>query len=376
MPSILLSYRRADTRWITGRIFDRLERHYGRDHVFMDIDAIPFGLDFRKHIRKILQKCDIMLAIIGPSWLALDEAGRSRLLDETDWVRIEIEAALAKDIPVIPIRVDDAILPHPQLLPESIREIVFRQAAELDAGRDFHAHMDRLIRSMDQLLAELERNPDAKAELPVAEAVALSAPAETLPAPSHEAPPLGVLVPPRAGVEAITVAVAAAKPSERQIEPPVAKSDAPLVVAQSRPRRASVMLLVGTLCGLVVLVIAFLSWQSRREVSNTEQTRPWVDTGYQEPEAAPDYPWTDASGYTYTPTERARLIELGKLKPITGSSAKASVSSPPQQPDPVAAPQQSADADYPWVDGNGYTYTPTERARLIELGKLKPIGAR
>ncbi len=200
MPSILLSYRRADTRWITGRIFDRLERHYGRDHVFMDIDAIPFGLDFRKHIRKILQKCDIMLAIIGPSWLALDEAGRSRLLDETDWVRIEIEAALAKDIPVIPIRVDDAILPHPQLLPELIREIVFRQAAELDAGRDFHAHMDRLIRSMDQLLAELERNPDAKAELPVAEAVALSAPAETLPAPSHEAPPLGVLVPPRAGV--------------------------------------------------------------------------------------------------------------------------------------------------------------------------------
>jgi hypothetical protein len=134
--------------------------------------------------------------------------------------------------------------------------------------------------------------------------------------------------------------------------------------------------LVGTLCGLVVLAIAFLTWQSRQEVSNTEQTRPWVDTGYQEPEVAPDYPWTDASGYTYTPTERARLIELGKLKPISGGSAKASASSPPQQPDPVAVPQQSADADYPWVDGSGYTYTPTERARLIELGKLKPIGSR
>ena len=153
MTTIILSYRRDDTSWIAGRIHDRLKGHYGSDCVFMDIDSIPFGLDFREHIHESLKTCDILLAIIGPDWTAPNEEGQARLFDETDWVRIEIETALAKKIPVIPVLIDGTRLPPARDLPEGVRDIVFRQAADVDAGRDFHAHMDRLIGAMDQLLA-------------------------------------------------------------------------------------------------------------------------------------------------------------------------------------------------------------------------------
>jgi hypothetical protein len=152
MPTIMLSYRRDDSKWIAGRIFDRLEGHYGKDNVFMDIDAIPVGLDFREHLQQSLQRCDILLAIVGPRWLGTDEHGHQAIADETDWVRIEIETALAKQIPVIPILIDRMRMPKATELPDSLRNFAFRQAAEVDSGVDFRSHMDRLIRSMDQYL--------------------------------------------------------------------------------------------------------------------------------------------------------------------------------------------------------------------------------
>ena len=152
MPTIILSYRREDTAWIAGRVHDRLKGHFGEDNVFMDIDSIPFGLDFREHIQDSLDRCDILVAIVGPRWATPDESGRLRLTDETDWVRIEIEAALAKKIPVIPVLIDGAALPAPADLPEGLRNLAFRQAAPVDSARDFHPHMDRLIKAMDKLL--------------------------------------------------------------------------------------------------------------------------------------------------------------------------------------------------------------------------------
>jgi uncharacterized membrane protein HdeD (DUF308 family) len=162
---------------MVGRICDRLRDHYGRDSVMMDIDSIPYGLDFRKHIKETLKRCDVMLAVIGPGWAALSNDGQSRLVDEADWVRIEIETALAKDIPVIPVLLNGAPMPKVRDLPETMQDLAFRQAAPLDLGRDFHAHMDRLIGVMDELLtistaakpaAELRANalPTATAQAP------------------------------------------------------------------------------------------------------------------------------------------------------------------------------------------------------------------
>jgi hypothetical protein len=96
MATILLSYRREDSAWVAGRMHDRLKTHYGTDNVFMDIDSIPFGLDFRDHIQSSLDRCDILIAIVGPQWAAKNEQGQLRICEEADWVRIELETALAK----------------------------------------------------------------------------------------------------------------------------------------------------------------------------------------------------------------------------------------------------------------------------------------
>src|SRR6266403_1589446 len=150
MPKIVISYRRDDTDAIAGRIRDRLANHYGEQSVFMDIDSIPVGVNFREYITKALQDTDVMLAIIGPRW-AGGSGERTRIGNTTDPVRIELEKAFELGIQVVPVLVNNATMPDPNQLPESIRELSDRNAAFVDTGRDFHAHVDRLIRSLKQL---------------------------------------------------------------------------------------------------------------------------------------------------------------------------------------------------------------------------------
>jgi Polyglycine hydrolase-like, structural repeat/TIR domain len=152
MPKITISYRRADSDAIAGRIRDRLARHYGDRAVFMDIDSIPFGIDFREHIQSELANNDVLVAVIGPNWLGAGEGGRLRIAEETDPVRIEVETALARKIPVIPVLVQGAAMPRPDELPDTMKSFAFHNAAQVDTGRDFHPHVDRLIRSMDRIL--------------------------------------------------------------------------------------------------------------------------------------------------------------------------------------------------------------------------------
>ncbi len=152
MPKIIISYRRADSGVITGRIRDRLAQHYGDDSVFMDIDNIPVGMDFRKNIADALAKNDILLAVIGPDWLGAASSGPGRIHDQDDPVRIEVETALQRGIPTIPVLVGGASMPKADDLPDSLKSLSFHNAAEVDSARDFHAHMDRLIGSMDAAL--------------------------------------------------------------------------------------------------------------------------------------------------------------------------------------------------------------------------------
>ena len=94
MPTIVISYRRTDSSAVAGRIFDRLIAHYDEESVFLDIDNIPFGIDFRAHIQQTLQGADVVLAIIGANWLGVSPGGGTRMCEPTDPVRIEIETAL------------------------------------------------------------------------------------------------------------------------------------------------------------------------------------------------------------------------------------------------------------------------------------------
>jgi hypothetical protein len=148
MPMIAISYRRSDSSAIAGRIFDQLIAHYGAASVFMDID-IPLGTDFRSHIRKTLQHSDVLLAIIGPDWLGSSKGETHGLREKTDPVRMEIETALRRKLPIIPILVDDAKMPARAELPESFSNFAYLNAAEVSTGRDFRGHMNRLIEAIN-----------------------------------------------------------------------------------------------------------------------------------------------------------------------------------------------------------------------------------
>jgi peptidoglycan hydrolase-like protein with peptidoglycan-binding domain len=151
MPRITISYRRDDSGAITGRIFDRLVGYYGRESVFRDIDNIPLGVDFRQHINSILDQSDIVLAIVGPRWIG-PRRGQSRLDDAADPVRVEIEVALRKDVPLIPVLVLRAMMPQVSQLPESLKDFAYRNGIQVDTDQDFDNHITRLMRAMDQLL--------------------------------------------------------------------------------------------------------------------------------------------------------------------------------------------------------------------------------
>jgi TRAP-type mannitol/chloroaromatic compound transport system permease small subunit len=142
---------------MAGRIFDRLVSQYGEDAVFIDIDSMPIGLDFRDHLEGVLRDIDVLLAIVGPMWMGPAGTEKPRIFDADDFVRIEVEAALKRGIPVIPVLIDRAEMPKAELLPASIREFAFRNGITVDSGRDFRIHMDRLISAVDRLLASASR---------------------------------------------------------------------------------------------------------------------------------------------------------------------------------------------------------------------------
>jgi hypothetical protein len=155
MANIIISYRRSDSAAIAGRIRDRLAEYYGADAIFMDIDSIPFGIDFRQQIHEVVTKNHIMLVLIGQKWMGAKKGGMFRISgDKDDPVRIEIETALKQRMPLIPVLVGRASMPKSSALPESLQKLCFLNAAEVDDGRDFHQHLDRLIRAMDRLLTE------------------------------------------------------------------------------------------------------------------------------------------------------------------------------------------------------------------------------
>ncbi len=153
MAKIAISYRRSDSQDITGRIFDRLTQQYGRDTVFRDIDSIKPGIDFRTQIAAALATADVLLVIVGPRWLGRGKGVESRMDSEGDPVRVEVEMALKRNIPIIPVLVSGMKMPDVSQLPDILKDFVYRQAVQVDGGRDFDYHIDGLIRTLDQFFA-------------------------------------------------------------------------------------------------------------------------------------------------------------------------------------------------------------------------------
>ena len=146
---IFISYRRQDAKADARSIYQRLERTFGAKRLFMDVDTIQRGADFRRVLERHLEQSSVLLALIGPGWLSVDAQGRRRLDDPADCVRMEIANALKSGISVVPILLDGAKMPDASELPDDVRDLVYRQAARV-------SH-DNFPRDMDSIERDLKR---------------------------------------------------------------------------------------------------------------------------------------------------------------------------------------------------------------------------
>jgi hypothetical protein len=151
-PRIFISYRREDAAGDAGRLADHLYRRFGATSVFLDIDTINPGSDFVQVLQTSLQQTAAVLVVIGPRWTSLRGADGTRRLDHPkDFVRLEIEAALGRGIPVVPVLVQAAMMPRPEELPASLAPLLIRQAAAIDHA-EFHADAERLCDRLEAMI--------------------------------------------------------------------------------------------------------------------------------------------------------------------------------------------------------------------------------
>ena len=165
--NIFISYRRGDASGHAGRIYDRLNLSFpGR--VFRDVASISIGGDFLKIIEEHIGTCKVFIELIGDEWATMkDHAGRRRLDQPNDFVRIEVATALRRGIPVIPILVDGAQMPDPSTLPEDLAALTRYNALEMTES-DFDHDVERLVETLEAILGAT-RNPHSFSKSYVAE---------------------------------------------------------------------------------------------------------------------------------------------------------------------------------------------------------------
>ena len=214
---VFISYRREETAYPAGWLYDRLDERFGDAQVFKDVDSIPLGDDFVAAITTAVGSCDVLLALIGDEWVTItDERGKRRLDDPHDFVRLEIEAALARNVRVIPVLVDGAQDATGGRVARQPGRARAPPGLELSPSR-FDSDTNRLARVLATTLAEVRAaaqgpehrdvGPDGAAAAPTAEPGALLGPAEPPGAEAHN-----VAGPPASGIPGPDVAGSADRP--------------------------------------------------------------------------------------------------------------------------------------------------------------------
>jgi hypothetical protein len=126
-PKVFIGYRRRSDLAYARLLRQDLVKEFGAEAVFRDVERIGGGEKFLPKIYAALGTCNTFLALISPGWL--EEAGR--LHDPADFVRMEIAAALASGVRVLPVLLNGAQMPSKKELPADIKELTAYQAEEL-----------------------------------------------------------------------------------------------------------------------------------------------------------------------------------------------------------------------------------------------------
>jgi tetratricopeptide (TPR) repeat protein len=117
----------------------------------MDVDTIEPGVDFAAAIAREVASCDVLIALIGPTWSTIaDTRGRRKLDDPDDFVVLEIRTALEREIRVIPVLVDGAVMPDRCDLPEGLQSLARRNAVRLD-HETFRIDVVPLLDAVEQI---------------------------------------------------------------------------------------------------------------------------------------------------------------------------------------------------------------------------------
>jgi hypothetical protein len=162
MDGIFISYRRDDSAGYAGRLYDRLAAHFGAERVFMDVEGIEPGLDFVDAIEEAVGSCRVLIAVIGDEWTtATDAAGRRRLDDPNDFIRLETGSALQRGIRVVPVLVGGAVMPLPGDLPDDLKALTRRQAIEIN-HKQWEASTGELIHTLEGILKAPSADPAPK----------------------------------------------------------------------------------------------------------------------------------------------------------------------------------------------------------------------
>ena len=160
MAGIFVSYRRSGASSSTYRLVNELQREFGEAKIFLDVESIDPGVPFAEAISNAISKCNVVLVVIGPSWLEMkNEQGQRRLDEPKDWIRREIEIALESRAKVIPVLVEGAKVPEAEDLPESIASLAGLNGYELAANKvhwDFD--VSRLVKKLRGKVGHKKRN--------------------------------------------------------------------------------------------------------------------------------------------------------------------------------------------------------------------------
>jgi hypothetical protein len=153
-PGVFISYRRQDSQSAAGRLADHLKEHL-RAPVFRDVETIEPGMDFVEAIEKALASCAVMLVVIGPRWVSVtDAAGRRRLDDPNDYTRLEVGTALKRNVRVIPVLVEGAVMPGADELPDELKPLARRNAIELSDKR-WNYDVAQLVETVHKVLGDV-----------------------------------------------------------------------------------------------------------------------------------------------------------------------------------------------------------------------------
>lgn len=152
MARIFVSYRRDETSGHAGRLIDSLNRHFGKHRVFFDLQTLEPGVDWVESLERALEECEVLIAVIGRSWLtATDKKGRRRLDNPDDPLRREVATALRRGVRVVPVLVQGAETPETTDLPADLAPLTRRQAIELTDSR-WEYDVGRLMEAMEKIV--------------------------------------------------------------------------------------------------------------------------------------------------------------------------------------------------------------------------------